>query len=170
MSALPDAERLCAKLIAELRPHVKPSTAVIGVHTGGVWLAERLHAALGIAEPLGTMDIAFYRDDYHRQGLAKDPKRTRIPFAVEGKDLLLVDDVLFTGRTVRAAMNELFDYGRPGSISLVVLADRGGRELPICARLCGAVVDVPAARRLSLKRGADGKLAFELETAGGRAA
>jgi pyrimidine operon attenuation protein/uracil phosphoribosyltransferase len=165
LSALPDAERLCARLAAELRPQVTANTAMIGIHTGGVWLAERLHAELAIPTPLGTMDIAFYRDDYAQQGLAKDPKRTRIPFDVAGKDLLLVDDVLHTGRTVRAAMNELFDYGRPASIALVVLADRGGRQLPICAQYCGATVQVAPGERLRLKRGADGKLTFELQRA-----
>ncbi len=165
MNALPDAEQLCAQLIAELKPLVGPNTAMIGLFTGGVWLAERLHAALALAEPLGTMDIAFYRDDYDKQGLARDPKRTQIPFSVEGRDLLLVDDVLYTGRTVRAAMNELFDYGRPARISLVVLVDRGGRELPICAQHCGAKVDVNADMRLRLRRGDDAKLKLELERA-----
>jgi len=165
MSVLPDAERLCAQLIAELKPLVGPNSAMIGLYTGGVWLAERLHAGLALSAPLGTMDIAFYRDDYHKQGLARDPKRTQIPFPVEGRDLLLVDDVLFTGRTVRAAMNELFDYGRPARISLVVLADRGGRELPICAQHCGAKVEVPADMRLRLRRGDDGELKLELERA-----
>jgi pyrimidine operon attenuation protein/uracil phosphoribosyltransferase len=111
------------------------------------------------------MDIAFYRDDYAKEGLKHDPKRTRIPFEVEGKDLLLVDDVLYTGRTVRAAMNELFDYGRPATIALVVLAERDGRQLPVCARHCGAKVDVPAGMRLRLKRDAAGKLSLELERA-----
>jgi pyrimidine operon attenuation protein/uracil phosphoribosyltransferase len=165
MSALPDAEALCARLAAELRPQLKPTSAMIGIHTGGAWLAERLHAALGLRDPLGTMDIAFYRDDYDQQGLARDPKRTRIPFEVEGRDLLLVDDVLYTGRTVRAAMNELFDYGRPASIALVVLADRGGRQLPICPQFCGAKLEVPAERRLRLKRDAKGKLSLELQDA-----
>ena len=165
MNPLPDAEKLCAQLAAELKPVVTPGTAMIGLYTGGVWLAERLHAALGIAEPLGTMDIAFYRDDYHRQGLARDPKRSQIPFAVEGRDLLLVDDVLYTGRTVRAAMNELFDYGRPASISLVVLADRGGRELPICAQYCGTKIEVPTGMRLRLLRDDRGKLKLEMQHA-----
>lgn len=165
MNPLPDAERLCTQLATELKPVVTPGTAMIGLYTGGVWLAERLHAALGIAEPLGTMDIAFYRDDYHQQGLARDPKRTQIPFAVEGRDLLLVDDVLHTGRTVRAAMNELFDYGRPARISLVVLADRGGRELPICAQYCGGKVEVPAGMRLRLLRDGEGKLKLEMQHA-----
>jgi pyrimidine operon attenuation protein/uracil phosphoribosyltransferase len=126
-------------------------------------VAERLHAALGLREPLGLLDIAFYRDDYAKQGLAKDPKRSKIPFEVEGRDLLLVDDVLHTGRTVRAAMNELFDYGRPASIALVVLAERGGRQLPVCAQFAGARVEVPAGMRLRLKRDAEGKLSLELE-------
>ena len=165
--SLPDAETLCEKLAAELAHAIGPRTAMIGIYTGGAWLAERLHARLQLAAPLGLMDIAFYRDDYHEQGLHHDPKRTRIPFDVSGRELLLVDDVLYTGRTVRAAMNELFDYGRPASISLVVLADRGGRELPICAQHCGARVDVPAGMRLRLKREASGKLALGLEAARG---
>lgn len=160
---LPDAEALCAKLVAELKPLIKPTTAMIGLYTGGAWLAEKLYPQLGIAAPLGLMDIAFYRDDYHKQGLHHDPKRTRIGFEVEGRDLLLVDDILYTGRTVRAAMNELFDYGRPASISLVVLADRGGRQLPIFAQHCGTRVEVPAGKRLSMKRDDHGRLSLELE-------
>jgi pyrimidine operon attenuation protein/uracil phosphoribosyltransferase len=165
VAALPDAEALCAELARTLKPRVTASTAMVGIHTGGAWLAERLHAALGIAEPLGLLDIAFYRDDYDRKGLARDPKRSKIPFDVAGKDLLLVDDVLYTGRTVRAAMNELFDYGRPASIQLVVLAERDGRQLPICAQHAGARVAVPDDMRLRLKRGDDGRLSLELEHA-----
>ena len=163
MAALPDAEKLCAQLARELQALVQPSTAIVGIHTGGVWVAERLHAALALKIPLGLLDPAFYRDDYAKQGLARDPKRSKIPFDVEGKDLLLVDDVLYTGRTVRAAINELFDYGRPASIALVVLADRGGRQLPVCAQHCGARVEVPPGQRLRLKRDAKGKLSLELE-------
>ena len=166
MTKLPDAEALCTQLAAELKPRIGPKTAMIGIHTGGAWVAERLHALLKLPEPLGLMDIAFYRDDYHAQGLHHDPKRTKIPFDVNGRELLLVDDVLYSGRTVRAAMNELFDYGRPASISLAVLVDRGGRQLPICAQHCGARLDVPAGMRLRLKRGADGKLALALESHG----
>lgn len=165
MSAIPDAESLLPDLVAELKPRITPATAMIGLYTGGAWLAERLHAMLSLKEPLGLMDIAFYRDDYAKQGLKHDPKRTRIPFNVAGRDLLLVDDVLYTGRTVRAAMNELFDYGRPRSIALAVLADRGGRQLPICAQHCGAQVQVPEGMRLRLKRAADGRLSLELERA-----
>jgi len=163
MNMLPDAEVLCAQLVAELRPHVKPGTAMIGLYTGGAWLAQKLYPQLGLSVPLGLMDIAFYRDDYHKQGLHHDPKRTEIAFEVEGRDILLVDDILYTGRTVRAAMNELFDYGRPASISLVVLADRGGRQLPICAQFCGTRVDVPEGRRLRMTRDGGGRLGLEID-------
>jgi pyrimidine operon attenuation protein/uracil phosphoribosyltransferase len=164
MKTLPEAETLCEQLARELKPLIGPKTAMVGLYTGGAWLAERLHKLLAIEKPLGLMDIAFYRDDYAARGLKHDPKRTKIPFDVNGSELLLVDDVLYSGRTVRAAMNELFDYGRPASISLVVLADRGGRQLPICAQHCGARVEVPAGKRLRLTRGDDGKLALVLET------
>lgn len=165
MAALPDAEALCTQLAAALRERIGPASAMVGIHTGGAWVAERLHAALGLKEPLGLLDIAFYRDDYDRKGLARDPKRSKIPFDVAGKDLLLVDDVLYTGRTVRAAVNELFDYGRPASIALVVLAERDGRQLPICAQHAGARIDVPAGMRLRLKRNDRGTLSLELERA-----
>ena len=162
MTKLPDAEKLCQQLVAELNPKITPKTAMVGLYTGGAWLAERLHPMLGLKTPLGLMDIAFYRDDYAARGLKHDPKRTKIPFDVNGAELLLVDDVLYSGRTVRAAMNELFDYGRPASISLVVLADRGGRQLPICAQHVGARLDVPAGMRLALKREGE-RLALALE-------
>ena len=165
MAAQPDAERLCEQLARELKPLVKPATAMVGIHTGGAWVAERLHAALALKIPLGLVDPAFYRDDYAKQGLARDPKRSKIPFDVEGKELLLVDDVLYTGRTVRAAINELFDYGRPASIALVVLAERDGRQLPVCAQHAGAKVEVPAGMRLRLKRDARGRMSLELERA-----
>jgi pyrimidine operon attenuation protein / uracil phosphoribosyltransferase len=160
---LPDAERLCEELAAGLKAQIGPKSAMIGLYTGGAWLAERLHQLLGLKTPLGLMDIAFYRDDYAARGLKHDPKRTKIPFDVNGAELLLVDDVLYSGRTIRAAMNELFDYGRPASIALVVLADRGGRQLPICAQHVGARVEVPAGARLRLQRGESGKLALVLE-------
>jgi pyrimidine operon attenuation protein/uracil phosphoribosyltransferase len=160
---LPEAEKLCAQLVAELKPRIGPKTAMVGLYTGGAWLAERLHPMLEMKNPLGLMDIAFYRDDYAARGLKHDPKRTQIPFDVNGAEILLVDDVLYSGRTVRAAMNELFDYGRPASISLVVLADRGGRQLPISAQHVGARVEVPAGQRLRLTRDAKGRLALMLE-------
>lgn len=165
---LPEAEQLCEALVRELTPLVGPKTAMVGLYTGGAWLAERLHRQLAIPQALGLMDIAFYRDDYTARGLKHDPKRTKIPFDVNGAEILLVDDVLYSGRTVRAAMNELFDYGRPESIRLVVLADRGGRQLPICAQHCGAKLELPAGQRLTLRRGEDGRLKLVLE--GDRAA
>src|SRR5207247_8390701 len=117
---------------------------MIGLFTGGAWLAERLHGLLALPTPLGLMDIAFYRDDYHEQGLHHDPKRTKIPFDVNGRELLLVDDVLYTGRTVRAAMNELFDYGRPASSTLAGLADRGAHNRPVAGHPRAPRVRAPA--------------------------
>jgi pyrimidine operon attenuation protein / uracil phosphoribosyltransferase len=163
LTKLPDAERMCEQLATELKPRISAKTGMVGLYTGGAWLAERLHPMLDLKSPLGLMDIAFYRDDYTARGLKHDPKRTKIPFDVNGCELLLVDDVLYSGRTVRAAMNELFDYGRPASISLVVLADRGGRQLPICAQHVGARVEVPAGMRLRLKQEQGGKLVLALE-------
>jgi pyrimidine operon attenuation protein / uracil phosphoribosyltransferase len=162
---LPDAEALCADLVRQLRPVVTPETGMVGIHTGGVWLAERLHRELGLTVPLGGIDISFYRDDYHTSGLHKSVKASRIPFDVEGRHILLVDDVLYTGRTVRAAMNELFDYGRAKMISLVVLVDRGERQLPICAQYCGGIMSVPTGSMLRLDRGANGALTLRLDDA-----
>ena len=159
---LPDAERLCATLLEQLRPVVTPDTAIVGIVTGGAWLAERLHRELGLKTPLGTLDVSFYRDDFAKSGLKKQVRPSQVPFEVEGRRLLLVDDVLYTGRTIRAAMNELFDYGRPERIDLAVLVDRGGRELPIAAQFCGARLEVPAGRVLLLERDAGGKLALQL--------
>ena len=110
---------------------------MVGIHTGGVWVAERLHDLLGLSEPLGTLDISFYRDDLTRVGMHPQVKPSKIPFEVEGRHLILVDDVLHTGRTVRAALNELFDWGRPASVTLVALIERSGRELPIEASVVG---------------------------------
>lgn len=159
---LPDAEQLLQTLIARMRPDVGPDTGLVGIHTGGVWLAERLHDALGLAIPCGTLDVSFYRDDYEQIGLHRDVKRSDIPFEVEGRPLVLVDDVLFTGRTIRAAMNELFDYGRPKSIRLAALIDRNGRELPIAAQWVGATLEVGPAEGIELKRDAGGRLSLAL--------
>ena len=160
---LPDPEALCSELVQQLRAQVNADTALVGVHTGGVYLAERLHAALGIAPPLGLLDISFYRDDFDKTGLHPQIKPTRIPFEVGGRHIILVDDVLYTGRTVRGAMNELFDYGRPASISLAVLIDRGGRELPVAAQYIGAKLEVPQGRMLVLDRDKDGKLGLKFD-------
>ena len=159
---LPDAELLLTALIAQMRPQVTPDTGLIGIVTGGAWLAERLHAALQLEVPFGTLDVSFYRDDFQHKGLKRKVAPSDIPFEVEGRDLILVDDVLYTGRTIRAAMNELFDYGRPARIRLASLVDRGGRELPIAAQFVGATIDVK--QSVELKRDAQGRLSLALST------
>lgn len=159
---LPDAEQLLVELTEKLRPAVDDTVAMIGIHTGGVWVAKRLHQALGIQLPLGVLDISFYRDDYSKIGLHPQVKPSDLPFDVEGSRIILVDDVLYTGRTVRAAVNEIFDYGRPACIHLAALIDRGGRELPIAAQYTGAVLSLPNDRMLELKQETDGKLSLGL--------
>ena len=119
---------------------IDAQTVMVGIHTGGVWVAEVLHKLLGIQEPLGALDISFYRDDFTRIGMNPQVKPSQLPFSLEGRHIILVDDVLHTGRTIRAAMNELFDYGRPASISLAVLVERGGRELPVEAQVTGVKI------------------------------
>ena len=148
---LPDAEQLVTALAESMRPHVGPDTALVGIHTGGVWLAERLHALLGLTQPLGAIDVSFYRDDYGAKGLHPQPQRSEIPFDVEAAHIVIVDDVLFTGRTTRAALNELFDYGRPGHVDLAVLVDWGGRELPIHPRFCALTLPQPLAEGQNLQ-------------------
>lgn len=161
---IPDAEALCAALIEQMRPHVTPDTALVGIHTGGVWLAERLHRALGLTRPPGSIDVSFYRDDFGSKGLHPQPKRTQIPFDVEGARVIIVDDVLYTGRTTRAAINELFDFGRPARVELAVLVDRGGRELPIAPRYCALTLPapLPATQSLQLETDAAGKFTLRL--------
>ena len=159
---LPDAEQLLANLIAKVRDDLASSTAIVGIHTGGVWLAERLHQDLRLSLPLGTLDVSFYRDDFDQIGLHPQIRPSDIPFKVEGSHIILVDDVLYTGRTIRAAINELFDYGRPASIRLAALIDRGCRELPIAAQYVGAVLDVPSDKMLALEKNIDGKLSLSL--------
>jgi pyrimidine operon attenuation protein/uracil phosphoribosyltransferase len=159
---LPDAEALVQALIEKMRPEVGPQTGLIGIYTGGVWIAERVHRALALEIPMGTLDVSFYRDDYERIGLHRNVKSSDIPFDVEGRNLVLVDDVLYTGRTIRAAMNTLFDYGRPAGITLAALVDRGGRELPIAARYVGATVDVAPGEVIELTRDAAGRLALSV--------
>jgi pyrimidine operon attenuation protein/uracil phosphoribosyltransferase len=157
---LPDPNELIEKLAELIRPTLTPECALVGIHTGGVWVMEALAERLGADLPRGSLDIAFYRDDFSRIGLHPVVKPSHIGFEVEGRRLLLIDDVLYTGRTVRAAMNQLFDYGRPAAIRLAVLVDRGGRELPICADFAGLKLDLPDDRHLSLTRSADGRLGF----------
>jgi pyrimidine operon attenuation protein/uracil phosphoribosyltransferase len=161
----PDAEAQYAVLEGAVRAAVAPDVALVGIHTGGVWLAERLHAALGTRAPLGTLDVNFYRDDHAQRGLKSDVRTSTLAFDMRDADVLLVDDVLYTGRTLRAALNMLFDYGRPRRVRLAVLADRGARELPIGADFCGGTIAVPAGAIAALSRDAHGRLAWSIEAA-----
>jgi len=164
MSANPDAEAIYARLLQAVRDGIAGrDVSLIGIHSGGAWIAERLPRDLRLARPLGTLSSAFHRDDYGRRGLPVEMKATELPFEVNGADIVLVDDILFTGRTVRAAMNELFDYGRPARIELAVLLDRGGRELPIEARYCGATHLLSAPRNFALARTEDGRFTLRIE-------
>lgn len=159
-----DAEQLIAQLATAMRPHVTHETALVGIHTGGVWLAERLHALLGLTQPLGAVDVSFYRDDYGAKGLHPTPQKSEIPFDVTDAHIVIVDNVLYTGRTTRAALNELFDYGRPARVDLAVLVDRGSRELPIAARFCALTLPepLPANENLQLERDDTGALSMRL--------
>lgn len=159
---LPDPEALLASLTEAMRPTVGAQCALVGIHSGGVWVAQRLHAALAPAAPLGTLDANFYRDDFGRRGLKPGVRPTELPFEVAGADVVLVDDVLFTGRTIRAALNVLFDYGRPARVRLAALVDRGGRELPVAADWIGGRLEVPADRMVVVEQGPGGRLVLSL--------
>lgn len=162
---MPPVPELIGHLVAQLRPAITPASVLVGIHTGGVWVAEALHAALGLATPLASIDTSFHRDDHHLgNGLKAAGRASHLPDDVEGAHLILVDDVLYTGRTIRAALNELFDYGRPARVDLAVLVDRGGRELPITATWCAYTLSkpLPASQSFNLARTADGQLSFSL--------
>ena len=163
---LPDAEATLLALAERMRGAVAHDAAFVGIYSGGAWLAERLPALVPGNHPVGYIDVSFYRDDYARTGLKPNTKRTELPFDVDGATIVLVDDVLFTGRSVRAAVNELFDFGRPARIELAVLIDRGGRELPIEPTYCGA--RLADARDLSIVLSRDdGRLRLSAEKLGG---
>ena len=153
--ALPDPQYLLDRLAANVRVRLARRTSqapvVIGIQTGGVWVAQALIAKLGITAAIGKLDIGFYRDDFARSGLAAALSPTRLPWSIEGRHVVLVDDVLYTGRTIRAAINEIFDYGRPASITLAVLVARDGRELPIEADAVGTELALPAGSTLKLR-------------------
>jgi pyrimidine operon attenuation protein/uracil phosphoribosyltransferase len=159
-----DAETIYRHLAQRAREtFVGEKLKLVGVHTGGVWLAERLKRDLDIADPVGILDVSFYRDDFDQSGLKPDVRPSQIAFDVAGSHILLVDDVLNTGRTVRAAMNEIFDYGRPARIDLAVLIDRGGRELPVAASIVGATIELPPDVAVVLVRDDDGRLHLTME-------
>jgi pyrimidine operon attenuation protein/uracil phosphoribosyltransferase len=156
-TSLPDPEGLVEALAAQMRGRIASDAALVGIYSGGPWLAERLHAALGVAVPVGTLAVTLHRDDFGFIGLHREARRSQIPFPVDGREIILVDDVLYTGRTIRAAINELFDFGRPRSVRLAVLIDRGGRELPVCPDFLGAKLDVARDEELVLSND-NGKL------------
>jgi pyrimidine operon attenuation protein/uracil phosphoribosyltransferase len=123
---------------------------MIGIRTGGVWIAEQMHARLNISEPLGLLDISFYRDDFSQIGVNPNVKPSQLPPQIEGRNIILVDDVFYTGRTIRAALNEIFDYGRPNQVVLAVLIERDGRQIPLCPDCAGASITLTAGQRIKL--------------------
>jgi pyrimidine operon attenuation protein/uracil phosphoribosyltransferase len=157
-----DAEALYQILARQVKAALLQvdNVAIVGIHSGGAWLAERLAAELQLEQRLGSIDVSFYRDDYAEKGLHPEVRPTQIPFQVDGATILLVDDVLYTGRTTRAAINELFDYGRPAKIMLAALVDRGGRELPIAADFVADTIALPENRSLVLQRADDGSFSL----------
>ena len=158
-----DAEALYADLLKGVRRLLQPGSALVGIWSGGAWLAERLQQDLGLAGAPGVISSALHRDDFGSKGMSAAADHTRLPFEVEGRHILLIDDVLYTGRTTRAVINELFDFGRPASVTLAVLVDRGGRELPIEPAFSAARVTLGPDQKLRLARAADGRFSFDVE-------
>ena len=166
-SNLPNAESLLHQLAQQIIPLLQQNTALVGIHSGGAWVMQRLIKLLssemqtfGIEH--GTLDVSFYRDDYSKRGLKSENRPSQIQFDVENKHIILIDDVFYTGRTTRAAMNELFDYGRPASITLVALVNRGGRELPIAPQIVAADIKLEKSHNLQLIQQEDGSLSLEI--------
>jgi pyrimidine operon attenuation protein/uracil phosphoribosyltransferase len=161
-----DAEALYGELLAGVRALLRPDSVLVGIWSGGAWLAERLHADLGLPGSAGVISSTLHRDDFSSRGMAAGTDATKLPFAIDDRHILLIDDVLFTGRTIRAVINELYDFGRPARVTLAVLVDRGGRQLPIQPAFAAARVSLPATQKLRLARDADGAISFSLKDAG----
>ena len=159
---VPDAESLYLDLLAGVKALMRPETRLVGITSGGAWLVERLQKDLGLPGAPGIISSAMHRDDFARRGLSASAQ-TALPFDVNGCDVLLLDDVLYTGRTIRAVLNELFDFGRPACVRLAVLVDRGGRELPVAADFAAAKLTLPDTQLLALARDAVGKFSFKVE-------
>ena len=149
-SPLPTPDDLISGMATELQSELTTQPIMIGIHTGGVWVAKRLHQSMGLTTPLGSIDITFYRDDFSRVGLHPLVKTSEIPDDIEGRCLILVDDVLQTGRTIRAALNEIFSWGRPAAVQLAVLVERDGRELPIQPDVVGTKLDLNPSQHIKL--------------------
>jgi pyrimidine operon attenuation protein/uracil phosphoribosyltransferase len=161
-----DAEAAYAHLLEQMRATLlaeRRTPTLVGIHSGGAWVAERLHADLGLSSALGYLSSAFHRDDYGSRGLPTNIRPTVLPFDVEGADLIVIDDVLYTGRTARAALNELFDHGRPAQVDLAVLVDRGGRELPIAARFVGLEHQLTQGAELVFSHDTHGRFALRAQ-------
>jgi pyrimidine operon attenuation protein / uracil phosphoribosyltransferase len=158
-----DAQGLYGELLRGVRTLLSPQSQLVGITSGGAWLAEKLHKDLGRESKFGVISSAMHRDDFSKRGMAS-AAQTQLPFDINGADIVLLDDVLYTGRTIRAVLNELFDYGRPARVQLAVLVDRGGRELPLEASFAAARVALPAGQSLALARSPDGLLSFHVET------
>ena len=146
--------QLLTSLAADLQSFLNKQSItdphMIGIHTGGVWVAQSLHKTLNLKQPLGSLNISFYRDDFTRVGMHPQVQPSSLPFSVDDQHIILVDDVLQTGRTIRAALNEIFDYGRPASVTLITLIDRCGRELPIAADIVGKKLELSTNQHVKL--------------------
>ena len=158
-----DAEALYADLARGVQRLLQPDCALVGIWSGGAWLAERLQQDLNLPGQHGVISSALHRDDFGSKGMNASADHTKLPFEVEGRHILLIDDVLYTGRTTRAVINELFDFGRPASVTLAVLVDRGGRELPIEPAFSAARVAVAPNQRLSLAKDEAGRFSFDVK-------
>ena len=157
-----DAQALYAELRQGVKGLLREGSVLVGIWSGGAWLAERLQLDLGLPGTHGVISSTLHRDDFGERGLASGTDPTQLPFTIDGRHIVLIDDVLYTGRTIRAVVNELFDFGRPASVQLAVLVDRGGRELPMAAAYSAARITLPASQRLSLTRSDDGTFSFTL--------
>lgn len=150
-----NVEELLHHMAEELRANIDATrlqnSMMVGIHSGGVWIAQRLHRLLELQSPLGKLDISFYRDDFTRIGMNPQVRPSDLPVNVDDRHILLIDDVIYTGRTIRAALNEIFDYGRPASVVLATLVDRGGRELPIQPDVVGIRMSLQANQNVKLK-------------------
>jgi pyrimidine operon attenuation protein/uracil phosphoribosyltransferase len=166
VSAPFDIDAAIKRMAQPLRAHLKRRPVMVGIHTGGAWIASLLHKEIALTEPLGTLDISFYRDDFTRIGMNPQVKASSLPVSVADRHIILVDDVLHTGRTVRAALNEIFDYGRPASVTLAVLIVREGRELPIEAQVAGEHMQLMKRQHVKLVGGPD-RLALEIQEGSG---
>ena len=142
--------QLESSLIEVIEERKIKDPVVVGIHTGGVWVAEKIHQWLSVKEPLALLDISFYRDDFSQIGMNPKVQPSRLPFTIEGRDIILIDDVLYTGRTIRAALNEIFDYGRPRQVILGVLIERNGRQIPIRPDCVGAQINLAVGQRIKL--------------------